>query len=200
MLLIAAILATLDDPFYDPPEHLVKYETPQQRRSYTAWASKLRDDLIGDDSGYDKVVPPRSDARSAGGDGWFTDEFSAAGTVVGLQIRFFKVESVKASEGATRLKVWVRCKWQDSLILLSCLCLCLTWCVCHEVARRERLIDTAAKTRRRQMSSMDELRRQTSVDRLSTLAENSVEGSNPGEVAVEVRGDSGGTLKVSSAI
>ena len=80
MLAFAAILATLDDPFYDPPEHLVKYETPQQRRSYTAWASKLRDDLIG------------------------------------------------------------------------------------------------------------------------ALAENSVEGSNPGEVAVEVRGDSGGTLKVSSAI
>ena len=47
MLAFAAILATLDDPFYDPPEHLVKYETPQQRRSYTAWASKLRDDLIG---------------------------------------------------------------------------------------------------------------------------------------------------------
>ena len=57
MLAFAAILATLDDPFYDPPEHLVKYETPQQRRSYTAWASKLRDDLIGDDSGYDQVVP-----------------------------------------------------------------------------------------------------------------------------------------------
>ena len=66
MLAFAAILATLDDPFYDPPEHLVKYETPQQRRSYTAWASKLRNDLVGDDSGYDKVVPPRSDARSAG--------------------------------------------------------------------------------------------------------------------------------------
>ena len=49
MLAFAAILATLDDPFYDPPEHLVKYETPQQRRSYTAWASKLRDDLIGDE-------------------------------------------------------------------------------------------------------------------------------------------------------
>ena len=32
MLAFAAILATLDDPFYDPPEHLVKYETPQQRR------------------------------------------------------------------------------------------------------------------------------------------------------------------------
>ena len=45
MLAFAAILSTLDDPFYDPPEHLVKYETPQQRRSYTAWASKLRDDL-----------------------------------------------------------------------------------------------------------------------------------------------------------
>ena len=53
---ILAAAATLDDPFYDPPEHLVKYETPQQRRSYTAWASKLRDDLIGDDSGYDQVV------------------------------------------------------------------------------------------------------------------------------------------------
>ena len=108
MLLVAAILATLDDPFYDPPEHLVKYETPQQRRSYTAWATKLRNDLLED---YDQVVPPRSDGRSAGDGGC-----------------------------------------------------------------------------------------QTSVDRLSTLAENSVEGSNPGEVAVEVRGDSGGTLKVSSAI
>ena len=56
MLLIAAILATLDDPFYDPPEHLVKYETPQQRRSYTAWASKLRGDLLED---YDQVAPCR---------------------------------------------------------------------------------------------------------------------------------------------
>ena len=67
MLLIAAILATLDDPFYDPPEHLVKYETPQQRRSYTAWASKLRADLLED---YDQVVPPRSDGRSAGDGGY----------------------------------------------------------------------------------------------------------------------------------
>ena len=57
MLAFAAILATLDDPFYDPPEHLVKYETPQQRRSYTAWASKLRDDLIGDDSD-GRAAPP----------------------------------------------------------------------------------------------------------------------------------------------
>ena len=64
MLLIAAILATLDDPFYDPPEHLVKYETPQQRRSYTAWASKLRDDLIGDDSGYGATLA-RSPLRCA---------------------------------------------------------------------------------------------------------------------------------------
>ena len=63
MLAFAAILATLDDPFYDPPEHLVKYETPQQRRSYTAWASKLRDELIGDDSGYDKVVPGSARSR-----------------------------------------------------------------------------------------------------------------------------------------
>ena len=154
MWAIGAILATLDDPFYDPPEHLVKYETPQQRRSYTAWASKLRADLLED---YDQVVPPRSDARSAGGDGWFTDEFSAAGTVVGLQIRFFKVESVKASEGAMRLKVWVRCKWQDS-----------------------RLAWNASEY--------------GGITWLPFL------GSNPGEVAVEVRGDSSGTLKVSSAI
>ena len=61
MLAFAAILATLDDPFYDPPEHLVKYETPQQRRSYTAWASKLRADLLED---YDQVVPRATLARS----------------------------------------------------------------------------------------------------------------------------------------
>ena len=50
------------------------------------------------------------------------------------------------------------------------------------------------------MSSMDELRRRTSVDRLSTLAENRWRGATLAKVAVEVRGDSGGTLKVSPAI
>ena len=63
MLAFAAILATLDDPFYDRPEHLVKYETPQQRRSYTAWASKLRADLLED---YDQVVPLTLPQRPSG--------------------------------------------------------------------------------------------------------------------------------------
>ena len=109
LLLVATLASEASDPFYDSPEELAKF-VPEQRRSYTAWASLLRADLLED---YDKTVPPRSDSRGAD-DSWFSDHFSAAGTVVGLQIRFFKVESVRASEGVMRLKVWVRTKWQDS--------------------------------------------------------------------------------------
>ena len=67
MLLVAAILATLDDPFYDPPEHLAKYETPQQRRSYKRASSCAT--TIGDGkrsrSGGGERAPARLPSRCA---------------------------------------------------------------------------------------------------------------------------------------
>ena len=68
---------------------------------YTKWATALRRDLF---SGYDKVVPPRSDRLS---------NHSRAGTDVGVQVRFIKVESVRPAEGRLRLKVWLRTWWVD---------------------------------------------------------------------------------------
>ena len=41
-------------------------------------------------------------------------EYSASGTDVKMQIRFFKVMSVTASEGLMRLKVWMRLVWTDA--------------------------------------------------------------------------------------
>ena len=57
---------------------------------------------------YDKHVPPSSD-RAAGG-----VTYSAAGADIAMQVRFFKVESVRASHGDMRLKVWLRMYWHDT--------------------------------------------------------------------------------------
>ena len=70
-------------------------------REYSSHATRLRRDLLAP---YDKVVAPSSTARSG---------YSKAGTDVSMQLRFFKVESVKASAGQMRLKVWMRLSWAD---------------------------------------------------------------------------------------
>ena len=69
--------------------------------NYTEYATRLHEDLLSD---YQKVVPPRS-VR--------TSNYSAAGTDVHLQIRFFKVDSVDPASGKLRLKVWWRMSWSD---------------------------------------------------------------------------------------
>ena len=69
--------------------------------SYTSWATTLHDDLL---KGYQKAVPPRSKRNVS---------YSAAGTDVQLQLRFFKVESVTPAAGQMRTKVWWRSWWAD---------------------------------------------------------------------------------------
>ncbi|CAJ1376545.1 unnamed protein product [Effrenium voratum] len=64
-------------------------------------ATRLRSALL---SQYDSVVPPISDRLV---------NYSGAGTDVGMQIRFFKVDMVAAATGHMRLKVWVRLSWVD---------------------------------------------------------------------------------------
>jgi len=70
-------------------------------QSYSDYAAQLRAHLLPN---MDTAVPPKS-VR--------TVDYSKAGTEVRMSIRFFKVQSVDASTGQMRLKVWVRMTWQD---------------------------------------------------------------------------------------
>ena len=72
---------------------------------YTPTASRLRADLL---QAYDKFTPPTATRTAESG------TTSRAGTDVGLQVRFFKVQEVRANEGVMRLKVWVRMEWSDT--------------------------------------------------------------------------------------
>ena len=56
-------------------------------KSFSHHATALREHLL---SSYDKSVPPPSNR---------TNEYSAAGVDVAMQLRFFKVESVMAASG-----------------------------------------------------------------------------------------------------
>ena len=67
---------------------------------FTSHATRLRASLL---DGYDMAVPPTSVRAGV----------SKAGTDVGLELNFFKVESVSAAHGHMRLKVWVRMTWSD---------------------------------------------------------------------------------------
>ena len=62
---------------------------------------------IFNNPGFSKVMPPTSDRKAAG------TTYSAAGTDVSMQLRFFKVQVVNAAEGWMRLKIWLRMSWQD---------------------------------------------------------------------------------------
>jgi hypothetical protein len=77
---------------------------PDFRLSSTVNRTLLREALL---DGYDPMVPPESD-RSASG-----TSYSGAGTDVTMEIRFLKVVTVRAAEGAMVVKVWVRMGWQD---------------------------------------------------------------------------------------
>ena len=79
---------------------------PTYRANYTAAATRLRADLL---AGYDKEVPPTSTRLPENG-----TVYSEAGTDVEMQIRFFKVITVDASQGVMQLKVWLRMYWTDT--------------------------------------------------------------------------------------
>ena len=72
--------------------------------NYSLWATRLRRDLLRE---YDLAVPPMSERQSP------CCNYSITGTDVYLQIRFFKVDSVRMADGRMRAKVWVRMTWRD---------------------------------------------------------------------------------------
>jgi hypothetical protein len=76
-------------------------------RNYTDHASRLFDDLFGDDSTYNLHVPPFKDERDTWGD------LTQAGTDVAVNLRVFKVVEVVPNEAHMALKVWVRMNWKD---------------------------------------------------------------------------------------
>ena len=71
------------------------------RRDYWVHATALSDHLLSD---YDSRVPPPSN-RSVG--------YSEAGTDVGVELLFYKIESLAISNGLMKLKCWLRLKWTD---------------------------------------------------------------------------------------
>lgn len=72
---------------------------------YTEYATKLHKKLVGEQSDYVKTLPPINSRRQ--------NNYSAAGTDVRLQVRFFKVETVAVATGMMRVKIWLRCEWRD---------------------------------------------------------------------------------------
>jgi hypothetical protein len=76
--------------------------TGDYQANASLYGMQLRADLLAD---YDRLLPPTS-ARST--------SYSAAGTDVGLQVRFFKISSVEVAYGTMSLKVWVRMRWSDT--------------------------------------------------------------------------------------
>jgi len=68
--------------------------------------TKLREDKVGDGSGYDRSVPPTSLRLEP--------NVSQAGTDVRVQLRFFKLTEVALDRGSLTAKVWWRMKWQDT--------------------------------------------------------------------------------------
>ena len=67
------------------------------------FAAQLRSDALDN---YDFGLPPSGVARDP-------IYRSDAGTDVGIQIRFFKVDQINSAEGAMKIKVWYRLSWID---------------------------------------------------------------------------------------
>ena len=81
------------------------FKTGTYGLNYTLESTRLRAALL---TGYDKFSPPSSDRTLQRVD------FSSGGTDVFLNVRFFKVQEVKAAAGSMRIKVWVKMSWYDT--------------------------------------------------------------------------------------
>ena len=73
---------------------------PDYRRSLSAHMTNLRENKIGDGSGYDRSAPPTSLRLEP--------NVSQAGTDVRVQLRFFKLTEVALDRGSLTAKVWWR--------------------------------------------------------------------------------------------
>ena len=74
---------------------------PDFTRSYSGFSASLRGSLL---ENYDKMSPPTSVRRV---------NYSAAGTDVTLNIRFYKIDKVSLTDGMISFKVWWRMQWVD---------------------------------------------------------------------------------------
>jgi len=70
------------------------------RAGYNYWSKQVRTAVAL--AGYDRESPP--DGRSSTG---------LAGTVVGLQLRVFKMIEVSVAKGTLKMMVWLRMQWKD---------------------------------------------------------------------------------------
>ena len=84
---------------------------PNTKADGNLWAERIRQHVLAKPD-FSKIIPPtsnRSDTLGAARQNVLTD----TGTDVFLQIRFFKVQAIKAAEGVMQLKIWFRMKWKD---------------------------------------------------------------------------------------
>jgi hypothetical protein len=86
---------------------------PQFSPAFSYEATSLRALLL---KGYDRVVPPVShrviDVAAEGFIG--VGNYSAAGTDVILELRFYKLESLSTADASLRVHVWMRHRWNDT--------------------------------------------------------------------------------------
>lgn len=80
---------------------------PNYRADANIHLARLRRDIFSRPE-FDRIVPPTSNRSASGAD------YSDSGTDVSIQVRFFKVQRVKAAEGSMQLKVWLRMAWADT--------------------------------------------------------------------------------------
>ena len=85
---------------------LVSGFEPNYRADANLHIQRLRRDIFN--GPYDRHVAPTSNRAASG------SSYSASGTDVFMQVRFFKVMEVAAAEGSMRLKVWMRMRWVDT--------------------------------------------------------------------------------------
>jgi hypothetical protein len=83
---------------------------PNNRVDSNRWSARLRN-AIKNQADWDPLVPPTSNrSATVGPDG---EHYSDSGTDVRIELRFFKVESVRPAAGSMSIKVWLRLWWVD---------------------------------------------------------------------------------------
>ena len=82
--------------------------SPNFNVTYSEWMTQLRHDKLSnpnDKFGYDRSVPPVSSRLF---------NYSAAGTDVRIQMRWYKLENVDIESGTLSAKIWFRMAWTDA--------------------------------------------------------------------------------------
>jgi len=86
---------------------------PNFRADGSFQAQAIREHVFGR-AGFSKIIAPTSNRAATLEGDEVESVITDVGTDVRLQIRFFKVQSIKAAEGWMQLKVWYRMRWTDT--------------------------------------------------------------------------------------